>query len=212
MPKIILAAIAALLMSRSAYGQAAPAPTHSCESSAQLELPAAKILSAQTVEAGAFNPPPNMTPWMLGDPSFYKTLPAFCRVIAEAKPSADSSIKIEVWMPTNGSQAAPWNVKLEGRGNGGFAGEIDYRALAIAVKKGYAAAGTDTGHAAGHRRHLGPRTSRKSNRFRLPRNPRDDARREGGDQGGLRQGSAAFVLHRLLQWWPPSFDGGAAFS
>jgi len=47
----------------------------------------------------------------------------------------------------NNMNSVAWNGKLQGWGNGGFAGEIDYRALAIAVKKGYAAVGTDTGHA-----------------------------------------------------------------
>ena len=38
---------------------------------------------------------------------------------------------------------------MQGRGNGGFAGEIDDFSLAIALHEGYATAGTDTGHAAG---------------------------------------------------------------
>lgn len=146
MAKIILSAVATMLLSFSTFGQAAPASTHSCKGLEQLELSGARIVSAQTVAAGAFTPPPNVSRWLLGDPSFYKTLPAFCRVIAEAKPSADSSINIEVWLPINTSQQPAWNGKLEGRGNGGFAGEIDYGALAAAVKKGYATVGTDTGH------------------------------------------------------------------
>jgi len=148
MHKIILALVASLLL---ALGAKAQGGTHSCEGLAQLELLGARIVSAQTVAAGEFTPPANSTPWMLGDPSFYKTLPAFCRVAAEADPSADSAIKIEVWMPIdsapNDMNGVAWNGKLQGWGNGGFAGEIDYRALAIALKKGYAAVGTDTGHA-----------------------------------------------------------------
>ena len=60
-----------------------------------------------------------------------------------ASPSSDSEIKIEVWMP-----AAGWNGKFHGQGNGGFAGEISYRGLGLAVLQGYASASTDTGHAA----------------------------------------------------------------
>ncbi len=116
----------------------------SCEQLAQLALPNTRITSAQTVAAGAFAPSASMAPWLVGDPSFYKKLPAFCRVIAEDKPSADSDITIEVWLPATG-----WNGKFRGQGNGGFAGEIDYRALALAVLQGYASAATDTGHAAG---------------------------------------------------------------
>ncbi len=148
MPKIMIAALAVALMSCSANGQAATSGTHSCEGLAQLELPAAKILSARTVAAGAFTPPPNLSPWLVGELSFYKTLPAFCRVVVEATPSSDSSIKIEVWMPMNGSQEAKWNGKFRGEGIGGFAGAIDYRQMGIALQRGYATAGTDTGHSA----------------------------------------------------------------
>ncbi len=115
----------------------------SCEQLAQTALPGAQITSAETVAAGTFTPPASLAPWLRGDPSLYKKLPAFCKVTAVARPSADSDIKIEVWMPVSG-----WNGKFRGQGNGGFAGEIDYGALAGAVDQGYASAATDTGHAA----------------------------------------------------------------
>lgn len=115
----------------------------SCEQLAQLALPDTTVTSAQLIAAGAFLPPANMAPWLAGDPSFYKRLPAFCRVTAVAKPSSDSEIKIEVWMPATG-----WNGKFRGQGNGGFAGEIDYHSLGLAISQGYASAATDTGHAA----------------------------------------------------------------
>jgi hypothetical protein len=73
--------------------------------------------------------------------ALYKSLPAFCRVVAEAKPTADSDIKLEVWLPVSG-----WNGKLQGIGNGGFAGLIDYVQLSVAMSKGYAATATDAGH------------------------------------------------------------------
>ena len=44
--------------------------------------------------------------------------------------------------------ASGWNGKFRGQGNGGFAGEMDYRALGLAIAQGYASAATDTGHAA----------------------------------------------------------------
>jgi len=129
-----------------AVGAGLPPPAaapQTCEQLAQLALPDTKITSAQTVTAGAFAPPANTTPWLAGDPNFYKGLPAFCRVTAVAKPTADSDIKIEVWMPSSG-----WNGKFRGQGNGGFAGEFDYHTLGLAVAQGYASAATDTGHAA----------------------------------------------------------------
>src|SRR2546429_7021074 len=145
MRKMILAVVSAALLSRGAYGQDAASGTHSCEDLAQLELLGARILSAETVAAGAFTPP-NVSPRGGGDSSFYKMVPAFCRVVAEAAPSADSSIKIEVWMPANGDNGGGWNGKLQGRGNGGFSGEISYPQLGIGVSQGYAMTGTDGSH------------------------------------------------------------------
>ena len=120
----------------------AQADPPSCERVADLAVPKTKIASAQVVAAGSFTPPANLSPWMSGDPATYKRLPAFCRVVADAGPSADSDIKIEVWMPVSG-----WNGRFRGQGNGGFAGEIDYQSMGIAAGQGYATAGTDTGHA-----------------------------------------------------------------
>ena len=78
---------------------------------------------------------------MSGVAAVFKSLPAFCRVEVTGKPSADSDIKIEVWMPASG-----WNGRFQGQGNGGFAGDIAYVNMAMAVLHGYATAGTNTGH------------------------------------------------------------------
>lgn len=112
-----------------------------CEYLAQLSLDHVKIVSAQTVAAGQLPAPSDAPPQAA---SFFKSLPAFCRVQATAMPSADSAIGIEVWMP-----AAEWNGRFRGVGNGGFAGDISVSALARAVRQGYAAAATNTGHSAG---------------------------------------------------------------
>jgi len=146
MRKMALMAVGAALLSCGVYGQVTPSETQPCQNLMQLEVPGAKIVSAQMVAAGAFTLPSDMNSRLIGDPALYKTLGAFCRVVAEATPSADSSIKIEVWMPVNGQNGSAWNGKLQGRGNGGFAGEIGYQQLAIGVSQGYAMAGTDTGH------------------------------------------------------------------
>jgi feruloyl esterase len=73
-----------------------------------------------------------------------RNLPAFCRIAATLMPSADSDIKIEVWMPTSG-----WNGKFEAVGNGGWSGAINYGGMANAIRSGYASASTDTGHSGG---------------------------------------------------------------
>jgi feruloyl esterase len=139
--KLIVAVVAMVLPVFGAYAQKPAAPAQTCEGLAQLTLPRAKIVSAQTTATGAFSPPPHMAPWLVGNAGFYKTLAAFCRLLVEAKPSPDSSIKIEVWMPVTG-----WNGKLQGLGNGGFGGEIGYLGLGTALQQGYAAVATDTGH------------------------------------------------------------------
>ncbi|MGH9741082.1 MAG: tannase/feruloyl esterase family alpha/beta hydrolase, partial [Candidatus Acidiferrum sp.] len=137
-----LAAVAILAIS-GVILPGAKAAGKSCEQLAQLALPNTTITSAQIFAAGAFEPPATAALWLRGDPNLYKTLPAFCRVTAVSKPSVDSDIKIEVWMPASG-----WNGKFRGQGNGGFAGGIDYAALAGTLGQGYASAATDTGHEA----------------------------------------------------------------
>ena len=70
-------------------------------------------------------------------------LPAFCRVTGVARPTSDSDIRFEVWMPEQG-----WNGRLLGGGNGGFAGSIYYQQLEGYLKRGFAVAATDAGHQA----------------------------------------------------------------
>jgi hypothetical protein len=108
-----------------------------CEGMAGLKLPNTTITAAQSVAAGAFTP-------TTGSAAPYKELPAFCRVAGVIKPTSDSEIKFEVWLPS-----ANWNGKFHGIGNGGFAGSISYTGLAGALTRGYATASTDTGHSGG---------------------------------------------------------------
>ena len=114
-----------------------------CERIAKFSLPNATVTSAEIVAPGSFRPSSSVMPWAAQADALYRSLPAFCRVRIDSHPSSDSDIKIEVWLPLKG-----WNGKLQGRGNGGFAGEIDDFSLALALHEGYATAGTDTGHAA----------------------------------------------------------------
>lgn len=107
-----------------------------CEGLADLKLPNTTITAAQSVAAGAFT--------LAGTTALYKELPAFCRVTGVIKPTSDSEIKFEVWMPNAG-----WNGKFHGIGNGGFAGSLSYSGLAGALARGYASATTDTGHSGG---------------------------------------------------------------
>jgi hypothetical protein len=122
-----------------------------CESIAALKLPTTTITAAQVVAAGAFKPPPPVSP---ADLKSFESLPAFCRVQGVIQSSSDSHIEFEVWLPMAG-----WNGKYFGVGNGGFAGSIIYTNGALpgsnmpglreALIVRYAASSTDTGHQAG---------------------------------------------------------------
>ena len=110
----------------------AGAPPIACEKMKSVALPHTTIMAAQLVGAGELQIP-NLR--------LASNLPAFCRITAVARPSSDSEIKMEVWLP-----AAQWNGRFRGTGNGGFAGSISYTAMAYDLANGYATAGTDTGH------------------------------------------------------------------
>jgi feruloyl esterase len=111
-----------------------------CESMANLKLPNTTIVMAQAVAAGAFTSP---KPFPFPVPTGYKDLPAFCRVALVIRPTTDSNIKVEMWMPLAG-----WNGKFQAIGNGAWSGEIWYPFMSPALAAGYATASTDTGHEA----------------------------------------------------------------
>lgn len=112
----------------------------SCASLTSLSFIEITITSAQNVPAGMFTPPAS------GDaPGKPFSVMAFCRVVAVAKPTSDSLINFEVWIPP----VSAWNGKFQGVGNGGYAGVISYTAMADALARGYATAGSDTGHSGG---------------------------------------------------------------
>jgi len=141
--------------------------TSACEKLATLALPNTTITAAQLVPAGPFTPTPQGPPGAPVTPAAGPAagrgapaggrggqgpgaaapimLPAHCRVAAVLKPSADSHIEIEVWLP-----AENWNGKFQAVGNGGWAGVISYPAMATALLEGYATASTDTGHKGGN--------------------------------------------------------------
>lgn len=102
---------------------ALPLAGATCDTLAKLEIPHATVTTAALVPAAGGTP-------------------AYCRVAGTLKPSTDSDIQFEVWMP-----AENWNGKFQGVGNGGFAGTLNRSGMAGAVRRGYATASTDTGHA-----------------------------------------------------------------
>ena len=115
------------------------AKAENCESLAATAIPHTTITVAASIPAGTFAPP-------TGAP--IAGLPAFCRVVGVIKPTSDSNIGFELWMPSAG-----WNGKYQQVGNATFGGSFFYAAggglpgIADGVKRGYATAGTDNGHA-----------------------------------------------------------------
>ncbi|WP_164857124.1 tannase/feruloyl esterase family alpha/beta hydrolase [Sphingomonas crocodyli] len=72
------------------------------------------------------------------------SLASHCEVKAVARPTTDSEIGIEIWLPVEN-----WNGRYQQTGNGGWAGAIHRRPLAAALQRGYAVAATDNGHQGG---------------------------------------------------------------
>jgi feruloyl esterase len=115
-----------------------------CENLKSLPLPDTTITAADLIPAGPYKPEAK-APAPGPGPQTPILLPAYCRVAAVVKPSADSNIEIEVWLPSE-----IWNGKFQAVGNGGFAGMISYSAMVSALQEGYATASTDTGHKGGN--------------------------------------------------------------
>lgn len=129
---------AVLLVAAGAIGTARPAAaaTASCEQFAGASLPGnGAVTAAVSFPAGSFTSP--------GTTTTYPNLPAFCRVSATLRPTPDSNINVEVWLP----QGTAWNGRFVGTGNGGYAGAINYAELAGALQLGFAVANTDMGTA-----------------------------------------------------------------
>src|SRR5438552_13111955 len=110
-----------------------------CEQLKSLKLADTTITLTESAGPGAF-PLPGAPPTAVAP-----LLPAFCRVAATLKPTLDSEIKIEVWLPADGA----WNGKYLAVGGGGWVGAINYGAMAVALQDGYATSSTDAGHTGG---------------------------------------------------------------
>jgi feruloyl esterase len=117
-----------------------------CERLTSLALSDTTFTAVETIAAGPFQPPPGAPQTGGRGPAPPPPmLPAYCRVAATLKPSTDSEIKMEAWLPI-----ATWNGKFQMVGNGGWAGVISFGAMAGALREGYATASTDTGHEGGN--------------------------------------------------------------
>jgi feruloyl esterase len=107
---------------------AAPVLAGSCESLIGLSPPHAYITLAHITSPELVAP--SVTPPV-----------SVCLVTFTLKPTADSLIRVELWLPAHG-----WNGKYMAVGNGGWSGSINHNAMAAALSRGYATSSTDTGH------------------------------------------------------------------
>ncbi len=106
------------------------------------KLPGVTVTSAALVAAGQMPPPPARGGGAGPQANPFADLQAVCRVAATLKPSSDSDIRMELWLP------AAWNGRFRGTGNGGLGGGTpSMNALAGGVRRGYATAAHNTGHA-----------------------------------------------------------------
>lgn len=126
-----LMALAGATLAWQALAGAAPTPdaTDPCAALARTAIPEVEIVRAERLN-GDFAPPE-------GPPV---TAVPLCRVRGIARPSPDSQVTFELWLPER------WNGRYYQLGNGGFAGNIHFPSLAAEAARGNAAAITDTGH------------------------------------------------------------------
>jgi feruloyl esterase len=100
-----------------------------------MHLKDAIITNIQNIPAGD-------TVWIDGNK--ITDLPAFIRVSFTSKPTLESNIRCELWLPKNS-----WNGRFLGTGNGGGAGNILYAPLIDGLRRGFATANTDMGTSPG---------------------------------------------------------------
>lgn len=126
-----------------------------CDRLSTVDLERATVTSAAMVAAGVFTPPRPAGAQAGGGGQGAQRgaaanapppqpIPEHCKVTMVLKPTADSNINVELWLPTEN-----WNGKFLAVGNGGWAGSIQgYGDMQEALRRGYATAATDTGHSA----------------------------------------------------------------
>ncbi len=134
------AAVALSALSLDAFAREKEPRRLDCAELTQLAFPGnTTVTEAAMVTTGTLVTPTNIT---LTD------LPEFCRVQGVSKPSSDSNIYYEVWLPTQ------WNGRFLSSGEGGYVGALNYTRRGLdggldeIVRRGYATTSTDTGHVA----------------------------------------------------------------
>ena len=109
-----------------------------CAGLVNLKLPHAVITLAAPVTSGAFKDDTRVAD---DEVHVQRDLPAFCRVRGVSRPTPDSEIEFEVWLPLAG-----WTGRLHMVGNGGYSSNIYYAQVAQRIRAGDVAVATNTGH------------------------------------------------------------------
>ena len=120
---------------RAASGTAA-----ACASLARLAFKDATVDSAKAYARDEFHVPAR-NGQAAADANAPSGVPGFCRVQITLRPSSDSDIKMEVWLPMD-----RWNGKFVGVANFGTGGVLQYQNMVPELSSGYALAANDTGH------------------------------------------------------------------
>ena len=125
-------ALAALLIGL-VFAPSPVAAQTACADLARTALPGGSVSSAQPM--ASFD--------ALADvPKTTAAVAPFCRIVGSLRPTPDSDIRFEVWLPS----ADRWNGKFQAVGNGGFQGILNHRAMIPGLRRGYAVMTTDLGH------------------------------------------------------------------
>lgn len=141
--RVLLAAMASLLSACGSDGDsevpapppaplAASQPDQACQRLVTAQVPQGTTVDAASYVDAGFTPPGANA--AMGQP--------FCRVQLTSRPSLDSDIKSEVWLPA----LAAWNGRFLAVGGSGSSGAIQYAAMANGLRQGYATLSTDNGH------------------------------------------------------------------
>src|SRR5688500_9248266 len=88
----------------------APGVARAATPCANLAAPPGSTLTVRQIVTGSVTPPGGFP---------ITGLPTFCRVQATLRPTPQSNVRLELWMPVSG-----WNGRLLGTGNGGYGGSI----------------------------------------------------------------------------------------
>src|SRR5215813_12360365 len=98
---------------------AAAAHASDCASLISARFSGAELKKVEPISLGTFKPSDQSG----APPAIFHELPVFCRVVGVIRPTADSEIGFELWLPER------WNGRYLQVGNGGFAGAINYAGL-----------------------------------------------------------------------------------